>query len=150
MSPKQLRMRQGLMALYVQVPEEIAKDITNVVMDAVDESDKDINRLAKEASDSKHEVHACHKCWDNFRDDVCVVIPEMQNAPLFSQAERIVGIITSQRQAMSQMAEALKDLLAHKSKDGMQGDHVCWIGETTLILAEKALENYEQNTKQTH
>lgn len=48
MSTKQLRMRQALMALYIQVPEEVAKDVTNAVMDAVGEMEADIERLEQD------------------------------------------------------------------------------------------------------
>lgn len=43
MSDKQMRMRQALLALYLQVPEEVAKDVMNVVMDAVGELESQIS-----------------------------------------------------------------------------------------------------------
>ena len=86
------------MALYIQVPSEVAQDVTNVVMDAIGE-------LEKAASDAKGEMDACHKCWDDFTAKIVAVMPEMKNAPLFSQAEEIVKRL----QRLAELEEQIKD-----------------------------------------
>lgn len=51
MTPKQMRMRQALMALYLEAPGEVAKDVTNAVMDAIDELEAKIKVLQTPESD---------------------------------------------------------------------------------------------------
>lgn len=40
MTQKQIKLRGALLALYLEVPSEVAQSVTNVVMDAVGESDE--------------------------------------------------------------------------------------------------------------
>jgi len=41
-------MRQALVALYLEVPGEVAKDVTNAVMDAIEELEAKIKEIQSE------------------------------------------------------------------------------------------------------
>jgi hypothetical protein len=47
MSEKQMKMWQFLFALYLEVPAEVAADVTRCVMDAIEELEDLIKKLEK-------------------------------------------------------------------------------------------------------
>jgi hypothetical protein len=72
-----------------------------------DNAQSELSALRKELEGAIRERDACHECWDNFRETVSEVIPDMENAPLFQQGETIVKEISSLRSQLEKAREVL-------------------------------------------